>query len=70
MPPTAAAGDELLLAPDRALGERISDAVLMREIAGCAGQGDELLPFSESAGDWIQPQTGAAISRATLRPGR
>ena len=29
-----------------------------------------LLPFSESAGDWIQPQTGAAISRSTLRPGR
>lgn len=29
-----------------------------------------LLPFSESAGDWIQPHTGAAISRATLRPGR
>jgi hypothetical protein len=29
-----------------------------------------LLPFSASAGDWIQPQSGAAISRATLRPGR
>ena len=23
-----------------------------------------LLPFSESAGDWIQPHTGAAIARA------
>jgi hypothetical protein len=29
-----------------------------------------LLPFVGSAGDWIQPQTGAALSRATLRPGR
>jgi hypothetical protein len=29
-----------------------------------------LLPFSESAGDWIQPHTGAAIARSTLRPGR
>lgn len=29
-----------------------------------------LLPFEESAGDWIQPHTGAAISRTTLRPGR
>ncbi len=28
-----------------------------------------LLPFSETAGDWIQPRTGAAISRATLRMG-
>ena len=29
-----------------------------------------LLPFAASAGDWIQPHTGAAISRSTLRPGR
>ena len=29
-----------------------------------------LLPFAQSAGDWIQPHTGAAIARATLRPGR
>ncbi len=29
-----------------------------------------LLPFAQSAGDWIQPDTGAAIARATLRPGR
>jgi len=29
-----------------------------------------LLPFAESASDWIQPDTGAAISRATLRPSR
>jgi hypothetical protein len=29
-----------------------------------------LLPFAESAGDWIQPHTGAVISRTTLRPGR
>jgi hypothetical protein len=28
-----------------------------------------LLPFTPSAGDWIQPHTGAAIARATLRPG-
>jgi hypothetical protein len=28
-----------------------------------------LLPFAPSAGDWIQPHTGAAIARATLRPG-
>ena len=29
-----------------------------------------LLPFAASAGDWIQPHTGAAIARATLRHGR
>lgn len=29
-----------------------------------------LLPFSASAGDWVQPHTGAAISRAALRTGR
>ena len=28
-----------------------------------------LLPFSESAGDWIEPHTGAAIARSTLRMG-
>jgi hypothetical protein len=28
-----------------------------------------LLPFAPSAGDWIQPQTGAAIARSTLRGG-
>jgi hypothetical protein len=28
-----------------------------------------LLPFAQSAGDWIQAHTGAALARATLRPG-
>lgn len=29
-----------------------------------------LLPFTETAGDWVQPHTGAAIARAMLRTGR
>jgi hypothetical protein len=48
--------------PRKEVFPRIPGAAVRLEEARLA-----LLPFDPSAGDWIQPQTGAAIARSTLR---
>jgi hypothetical protein len=48
--------------PRKEVFPRIAGATVRLEEARLA-----LLPFDPSAGDWIQPQTGAAIARSTLR---